>query len=185
MKTFLPILLILIVLSCKSQKEIGEISSPSGNLKAVITAQDRSISYSIVVPGQDPEIVVMPASPLGLQRNDGSFHNDLKIDSLSAVTLVSESYTMPSGKQKNNNHRANEAVLYLTNSSGKKLNIVFRVSDDAVAFRYIFPGNSPETFSVLYEKTGFRIPETADGWMSPYERPTRYGLGSPRLVPER
>src|ERR671912_308261 len=51
--------------------------------------------------------------------------------------------------------------------SGRRLEIVFQVSDDGVAFRYLFPETSAETRRLVEEVTSFNFPEGTRAWLQP------------------
>jgi alpha-glucosidase len=175
MKNIFICLLFFSFVSCRSGDASWIINSPSGNLKTIVTTDGKNVFYSIVTLSNGTETVVLPASPLGLERSDASFYNNLVVDSLTREAEISDSYTMITGKQRQLSYKAHEATLYLSNSSKHKLQIVFRVFNDGVGFRYVFPEKLNNKVSVLAEKTGFNIPVTADGWISPYERSNNYG----------
>jgi glucan 1,4-alpha-glucosidase len=59
----------------------------------------------------------------------------------------------------------NELKVDLTNSTGRKLNIVFRVYDDGVGFRYEIPG--PGDMVVTEELTEFAMTTDNTAWWSP------------------
>jgi hypothetical protein len=48
---------------------------------------------------------------------------------------------MVNAKKKNITYVATQRIIETQTPSGKKMNIVFRVSNDGVAFRYKFPEN--------------------------------------------
>lgn len=174
-KRIILFLMVFSVVSCNSEKKFFTIESPSKKLKTVIDVRDGKITYSLIKSGGDSDTVVLPFSPLGIEREDAGFFADLKVDSLSQIREISEEYEMLSGKQKHLSWQANEASLALKNRQGKRMNIVFRVFDQGLAFRYVFPEQSTDAFKVLSEKTAFNIPENAKGWMSPYEPSNGYG----------
>lgn len=151
------------------------IVSPSGNIKATIKVDEKSVYYSVIAVNEGIETVVVASSPLGLIRSDDSFFDNIKIDSVTGSNDISESYSMVSGKQKKLSYKAREATVCLSNNLNKKLNIVFRVFDDGVAFRYVFPEQSDNEVKVLSERTGFHIPDSTNAWMSPYEPFNQYG----------
>lgn len=175
MRKIVFILLTLSLFACNSKREPVVIVSPSGNLKATISIIEKSVYYSITAIDNGIENVVMPVSPLGLIRSDGSFFDNLRIDSVSVNREISQSYSMVSGKQKQLSFKARGVTICLSNDLNKRLNIVFRVFDEGVAFRYIFPESSENEVSMLAEQTGFSIPDSADAWISPYEPFNQYG----------
>lgn len=72
-------------------------------------------------------------------------------------------------------YEAYEKALNFTNESAQKIQIVFRVFDEGVAFRYVFLGTSPEELTIESELTGFNVGVGFDAWMSPYQAATSWG----------
>lgn len=161
--------------ACSSKMEPVIIVSPSGNIKATIKVDEKSVYYSISAVNEGIETVVLPFSPLGLKRSDATFYGNLSLDSITTGREISDSYTMVSGKQKQLSYKANEAIVCLSNNLKQKLHIEFRVFDDGVAFRYVFPGKSDSKVSLLSEETGFLIADSANSWMSAYRNANLFG----------
>ena len=63
---------------------------------------------------------------------------------MSAPVTVKDSYTMLTAKKKNITYTATQRIIETQTASGKKMNIIFRVSNDGVAFRYEFPETSTD-----------------------------------------
>jgi hypothetical protein len=49
-----------------------------------------------------------------------------------------------------------------------------RAYNDGVAFRYRFPDQSGDKYTVTSETTGFRLPQDAKMWVHPYDKPSKY-----------
>jgi hypothetical protein len=174
-KKLLIILILSAMFSCGFREKSYKIDSPSRKLAVNIQLGHDGITYSVSTTSSVKEILVIRPSKLGLQRSDASFSENLTLQGLSKAKEINESYTMLTGKQKILHYKANEVTLSLKNKNGQKLDVVFRVFDEGVAFRYVFPEQAPRTFTVLAEKTAFHISEGAGGWMSPYEPSNGYG----------
>ncbi len=175
MKFITSIGILLTLLSCRQVSQSWTIESPSGNLKVQLSSENGNLNYAVTSSESGKESVILLPSPLGLERDDALFFGNLEVDSLSKIREISDTYTMISGKQKKLSYKANEAILSVKNKQGQHLDIVFRIFNEGLAFRYIFNDKSEESFKVLSEKTGFKIPETAQGWVSPYEPSNGYG----------
>lgn len=161
--------------SCSPKEKNFKIDSPSGILSVNIQSGDEGVTYSVSSISSGKEVIVIRPSKLGLQRNDASFAENITIQGLSGVKEISDSYTMLTGKQKNLAYMANEATISLKNRSGQQLDVVFRIFDEGLAFRYVFPEQTAGTFTVVAEQTAFQISEGAECWMSPYEPSNNYG----------
>ena len=164
------------VTACGTGNEDVEIKSPSGNLKVQVNANEEGrVFYQVIKTSGGGETVIIEQSPLGLVRADADFTQNLEMESVSDPEQISENYSMISGKQRDLSYTANEAVLTFSNDAGKELQVEFRVFDQGAAFRYVFPGDSEDEFTVESEITGFKVPASANGWMSPYQAAKPWG----------
>ncbi|MFW5754884.1 MAG: glycoside hydrolase family 97 N-terminal domain-containing protein, partial [Marinilabiliaceae bacterium] len=151
------------------------MESPSGNLSVQVKINEGKVSYQLHrIDGQSETMVIKP-SPLGLERNDGDFSKNLSLEKIREVKAVSDSYSMLTGKQKDISYTANEASMLFKNSEGQQIEMVFRLFDEGVAFRYVFPEQSEKQFRVESETTGFAITEESEAWMAPYQPATDWG----------
>jgi hypothetical protein len=174
MKFTIFLFLVVILFSCQPKNNNFQIHSPSGNLTAEINIDEKGKVY-YQIKTNDSETTVIQSSPLGLIRNDANFENNLILQNIPVSKEILDKYSMISGKFSSLSYTANESVLEFKNEDGKELNIVFRVFDEGVAFRYVFPGKSSDELSVISESTGFKVDTISDAWMSPYQIATSWG----------
>jgi hypothetical protein len=88
----------------------------------------------------------------------------------SEIKPIKDSYIIRIGKRKDCTYQANERIYSFKNTSSDNMDIVFRVSNDGVAFRYAFNPLKAEPsgpFSVKAEKTTFVFPEKTLSWLHP------------------
>jgi hypothetical protein len=111
----------------------------------------RGLYYRLVHKGAP----VLNWSPLGLETDSQSFVYDLKIRDVRKSTFMHD-YDLAHGKVSHVKKMADRFLLAVENSLGQKLTIEFVLQRDAVAFRYIVPGNGNVT--IRRELTGFRLP---------------------------
>ena len=111
--------------------------------------------------------MVLEESLLGVVREDGDFTSGLSLESSSEIELISDEYKMLHGKRLNCSYTANEQVYHLKTTDGKEMDIIFRVSNDGVAFRYHFPGSTEEKVKITEEKTTFNFRDGAKAWLQP------------------
>lgn len=100
----------------------------------------RQASYTI----SRNDTVILEESKLGIMMNDADFTQGLVLESVSEIEPVQDNYEILTAKRRNNTYQANRRTYHLKNAAGDKVDIIFQVSDDGVAFRYFFPGNSSE-----------------------------------------
>ena len=137
------------------------VSSP--DKKIVLTYNAEKISYTIAYDGK----TVLRESKLGVVRADEDFSKNLKIVKVSAPTSISDSYTMLNAKKKNITYKANQRIVETVTQSGKKMNIIFRISNDGVAFQYEFPEKSTNIKKITAEATTFHVNEGTKAWLQP------------------
>lgn len=137
------------------------VSSP--DKKIVLTYNAEKISYTIAYDGK----TVLRESKLGVVRADEDFSKNLKIVKVSAPTSISDSYTMLNAKKKNITYKANQRIVETVTQSGKKMNIIFRISNDGVAYQYEFPEKSNDIKKIVTEASSFHFNEGTKAWLQP------------------
>lgn len=139
------------------------VTSPDGRLAAEFTlTDDGAPTYTIKRDGQ----VVLAESRLGLVRDDADFTRGLKQFGTSGYEIA-EDYEILTAKRRHNHYRANQRTFRLKDAGDRQIEIVFRVSNDGVAFRYRFPGKSGATHSLKEEATSFRLLPGTRAWLQP------------------
>jgi alpha-glucosidase len=81
--------------------------------------------------------------------------------------VVAERYRTAVGKQRSRDVRMTEARFRFRGDEGARLDLVVRVSDDGVAYRYVLPEGSGD---VLGETSAFTLPTDATAWLGTYRR---------------
>ena len=114
---------------------------------------------------------ILESSPLGLVTDIADYTKGLSLDKL-VESPIEQSYTMTRTKSSSNNYKANEGRFMLIGEGGRRIDIVFRVSDNDVAFRYELPETDKHrTCVVKSEATGFNMPSYATTFLSPQATP--------------
>ncbi len=124
---------------------------------------DQQATYSVSRGGAP----VLQDSRLGVLMEDTDFTKGLALESVSDVEKVQDTYEILTAKRRRNSYKANKRTFRLKNASGQKMEVIFQVSDDGVAFRYYFPGQTSGEKKISQEITSFRFPESAKGWLQP------------------
>lgn len=138
--------------------------SPDGKLKAKVSGNAKGeFSYTVEWNGK----AVLEPSKLGVKRQDGDFGQGLKLLQVEKAVAVSEDYTSQNAKHSKMAYRANKYVFHLQNGQGEKVDFIFQLSNDGVAFRYFFPGTSKEKKYITEEFTTYNFARTAVGWLQP------------------
>ncbi len=150
-----------------------ELSSPSKKIKVLIqldTAQNNTLKYEVLYENGDKPIQIIEPSALGVIRQDQDFSNNLQTVSSSNITPIDINYTLVSGKQAQCSNQGNEITLSFLNNDSAKIDVIFRVFNDGVAFCYRFPEQSSEEYIIMKETTCFDLPDEGKAWMQPYDK---------------
>jgi cytochrome c-type biogenesis protein CcmE len=108
------------------------VQSPDKKIKVQLTLKDGEALYDV----RYMDDLVLQQSGLGLVREDGDFSKELKFVSESKIALVKDNYDMVNAKKHHIQYSANRKIYSFKNSAGEKINILFQVSNDGVAYRY-------------------------------------------------
>jgi len=157
------ILLLLSATQLLKGQEKHQISSPDKELSVSVFIKDKQAFYTI----NRKNVSVLANSTLGIVREDADFAKNLTVLSVSKDELIKDSYTLKNGKRLNNQYLANKRVFHLQNASSQKMDVIFQVSDDGVAFRYYFPDADTQLKKITEEKTAFHFLQSTKAWMQP------------------
>ncbi len=115
----------------------SEVVSPNEKIKVVLDLQNES-QLKFVASYSEPQKTteVLPSSLLGLKTKSQDF-SELTLISESEVTHVHDDYEMLHGKRKHRENFGTEKTFRFKNAADKCIDIVIRVYNDGVAFRYI------------------------------------------------
>lgn len=117
---------------------------------------------------KDKHDKIIPKIDLGIVRNDQTFSKDLKLKKIGKSVLIKEQYKALHGKKSECSNTANEVVLHFENESKSLLNVILRVYNDGIAFRYEFP-EKKGTYTISDELTAYSIPESAERWLEKFD----------------
>ncbi|MGL2967197.1 glycoside hydrolase family 97 protein [Flavobacterium sp. XGLA_31] len=152
------------------------VQSPSKNI---------SVDFKLIENGQPAYSVyyknkaVVLLSYLGIKlKGGGDLTADFSLDN-SSSRAVNETWQPVLGEQANIKNSYNELTVSLSqNKSGRKMNIIFRVFDEGVAFRYDFPkqanlnyfiiSDEVSEFNLTGDHTVFWLPGDFDSQEYPY-----------------
>lgn len=137
-----------------AQKKI-EIASPDGNIKYSLKLENKAPVYQVSFKKQ----VLIENSMLGFDFDSGKFGDNVQVNKL-IYKQVDETYELVVGKTKFARNHYKEVFIPLEERTKpfRKINLVVRVFDDGVAFRYEFPKQSNWSSYVMYdENTSFNL----------------------------
>ena len=157
--------LLLVVSLAKAQS----VQSPDGKISVVLELLDGGRPhYRVLYEGQE----VVRQSALGIRTNIGDFTQGLVLKGVED-SQVSDSYELRNIKQSHVAYEANEAVAKYADKDGKDLlDIIFRVSNRDVAFRYrIHPQKETRVCVVEGEASSFVLPDGTTTFLCPQSKP--------------
>ena len=153
------ILLVSVFIGCGSQP--SSLTSPDGAISVDFYITKGQPGYRILHDNS----VVLDSSKLGLMFDGIDLHMNMELTGTSNTEEILDEYNMLHGKQRNITYHANEKTYSLQHKSGTEYDIIFRVSDDGVGFRYLIKGNDQNLHHIEQEFTSFNFPEGSRAWL--------------------
>ena len=167
--SFLPEILLTVLFLLIGGTAWGKeflLSSPNAKIEVNLRQTDAKSWYlSLYYNGLNGKSEVFSAVNLGLERQDASFRQHLKLEKLGKKRFFREEYVVLHGKRKNRMNEANERTLYFRNSSGQRMNVIIRAYNDGVCFRYEFPDPAADRAVMKEEYTSYEVSSGTDRWM--------------------
>ena len=166
----ISLIVLSILFSACTQLTKWELTSPDGQLVLQVEQEFEigKLQYQILLHSDTGMVPVLLPSPLGIERTDQSFVEELTITSVSKPETIHEPYELIHGKRRKNKGLANQLTLHIQNSEGARLDLVLRAYNDGVTFRYKFPGEDSTRYTVSSEGSGFNVPESGTAFIQPY-----------------
>jgi hypothetical protein len=145
---------------------LAAVKSPDGKLEADFTLNaDGAPRYTVSKAGQ----LVLRESRLGLVRDDADFSQGLTLLKTSRMESVEDRYEILTAKRRLNDYRANRQAYRLVTKDGKKMDVIFQVSNDGVAFRYYFPETSAKVRTLTADDSSFHFLTDTKAWLQPMQ----------------
>lgn len=143
------------------------VTGPDGNLKVDISLKGGKPLYTVSYKDK----TILEDSPLGFVTDIGDFSTNVSYVGQTTST-VSKTYVQDRIKQSVVNYNANELKIAFANADKNPFDVVFRVSNNDIAFRYEMPQYG-ETASIVMksEATGFDFPENTTTFICPQSDP--------------
>lgn len=143
------------------------VKSPDSNLEVTVFLKNNTLTYKVDYNGKQ----ILEDSPLGMVTNVADFGKDLKFIS-KKNSIVSDDYVNHQFKQSKIEYRANEVISTYETPQKHRVNLVFRVSDNDIAFKYMLERNGESATCVVEkELTGFNFPKVTTTFLTPQATP--------------
>lgn len=171
-------LLVLSLYTCLGVAQPVTITSPNQKISVALlpaTNADKGEWYlkvTYTAAGKTTEAI--PRIDLGLVLNNRDFAKELHLVKSGRPVLIQEQYMVTHGKKALCSNSGNEAVISFENGGKGKLNLILRVYNDGVAFRYELP-EKQGAFTVKEELTAYTIAPATTRWMEKWN-PANEGL---------
>ncbi len=144
-----------------------KVSGPDGKLQVTITDQDGKPAYSVSYNQKK----FIELSPLGMKTNVGDFSQEMVMKE-NTTSSIDENYELKTTKKSKIHYVANELTCSFVNKDKHKIDVIFRVSNNDVAFKYkLYPCGDNLSCVINEEATGFNIPEKATSFLCPQVLP--------------
>lgn len=166
-RLFFPLLICLIAAGPEAGSQEVEIQSPDRQLKLMVSVNNGQPVYAVSYQGK----VMLEHSPLGLVTNEADFSTGMKYLG-KEEDAVNKQYTNAKIKKAAVYYKANKLTCLFENGRQQKINIVFQVSDNNIAFRYELPVLDKHMSCVVKsEATGYKFPAATTTFLSPMMGP--------------
>lgn len=152
---------------------VARIDSPGKVLSVEVALDEGRASYRVLRFGEE---VIAPSRLGFLLRNAGKFERNLVLASQSSRDH-DETWEQPWGESRfvRDHHRELRVRLVETIAPKRALDVVFRVFDDGVGFRYEFPEQAALTDVIIDDElTEFVVAAPATAWWIPAGEWNRY-----------
>ena len=166
MKFFIAMAMLLV--SSVASAEDKQIASPDGKLVVTVSDRDGRPSYSVSYDN----VLFLEPSPLGIVANIGDFSSGMSLEKNVSINEIDETYELPSIKQSKVHYVANEAVFLFTQQGKTVYDVIFRISNNDVAFKYkMYPQGETLSCVIKKEATGFAFPDGTTTFLCPQSKP--------------
>ena len=143
------------------------VKSPDGRVELILEMTDGKPCYQILYDGTQ----VLKPSALGIVTNMGDYSRNLQQKD-ATTHPVSETYSLRNIKQSQVNYEANELTAQYEQEGKAVMDIVFRVSNRDVAFRYrLLPQKDTRVCVVKGEASSFVLPDGTTTFLCPQSKP--------------
>ena len=162
------IVMAMLLGSSVASAENKQITSPDGKLVVTVADMDGRPSYSVSYDN----VLFLKPSPLGIIANIGDFSSGMSLEKNVSTNKIDETYELASIKKSKVHYVANEAVFSFTQQGKTIYDVIFRISNNDVAFKYkMYPQGEALSCVIRKEATGFAFPDGTTTFLCPQSKP--------------
>lgn len=173
LRLFTLFLFVVVGTSTLLADESAMVSSPNGEISVTVSTDGGRLYYEVSYKGKP----VLAPSRLGFRLSEADGFDDGLSITGAAETSGDETWTLPWGERETVRNHFNELKVTVAEQKGPKryLNVIFRVFDDGLGFRYDVPADSGfGAIGITDEITEFAFAEEARVWWIPARWWNRY-----------
>ena len=138
-----------------ARAEDKKITSPDGKLVVTVFVENGSPFYNVSLSNKQ----FLEKSPLGINTNIGDFSSDLTLNDSVAIKKITDNYSLPNIKKSRVDYEASEGIFTFSKAGKKVIDVVFRVNNNDVAYKYkVYQQRNPRSCVVKNETSGFVFP---------------------------
>ena len=162
------IVMAMLLGSSVASAENKQMTSPDGKLVVTVADMDGRPSYSVSYDN----VLFLKPSPLGMIANIGDFSSGMSLEKNVSTNKIDETYELASIKKSKVHYVANEAVFSFTQQGKTIYDVIFRISNNDVAFKYrMYPQGETLSCVIKKEATGFAFPDGTTTFLCPQSKP--------------
>lgn len=162
------IVMAMLLGSSVASAENKQIASPDGKLVVTVADMNGRPSYSVSYDN----VLFLKPSPLGIITNIGDFSSGMSLEKNVSTNKIDETYELASIKKSKVRYVANEAVFSFTQQGKTIYDVIFRISNNDVAFKYrMYPQGETLSCVIKQEATGFVFPDGTTTFLCPQSKP--------------
>ena len=145
-----------VMVSAKNVK----VSSPDGNLMVTVGVKNHQPFYMVNYEGKQ----IVPPSHLGFQLSNGMLGGNSQMGKV-VRSSKDETWVQPWGERDTTRNHYNEMMVSFREQTGRPMQVVFRVFNDGLGFRYILPDHQKgEAYQIMDEQTEITLAHDAKAW---------------------
>lgn len=154
----------LFCFSCSQSNQKPVVESPGKLLQLTFSLSEKGVpAYQLTYQGNP----LLGTSALGFIEKEKNYQDGFTLTAADTQTF-DETWEPVWGQFSKVRNHYNELTVKLTHAEGHQMHIVFRLYDDGLGFRYVFPATvGTDSLTVLEELTSFRMLEDHTVWWVP------------------
>ena len=169
--------IIILITQTTLRAQENQVISPDGKLIVTVSAENGMPAYWVTYNSK-PFLV---KSPLGLKTDIGDFTLDLTMNEKVNQRKIDINYELPNIKKSNVHYEAQEGVFTFLKEGKAVFDVVFRVSNNDVAFQYkVYAQGERMVCVIRQEASGFIFPDSTTTFLCPQSKPM---VGFARSMP--